>query len=65
VTRARSIRRHRAIGDRDTPQAAPDAPAAGHAGTGETDREPLWAASERPPGAAEKAETVALPACKS
>ena len=26
---------------------------------------PLWATSERPPGAAEEAETVALPACKS
>jgi DNA-directed RNA polymerase specialized sigma24 family protein len=45
VNRARSIR-HRAIGDRDTPQATPDAPAAGHAGTGEMDLEP-WVSALR------------------
>ena len=46
VNRARSIRRHRAIGDRGTPQAAPDAPAAGHTGTGEIDLEP-WVCALR------------------
>jgi DNA-directed RNA polymerase specialized sigma24 family protein len=40
VNRARSIRRHRAAVDRGTPQAAPDAPGAGQAGTGEMDWEP-------------------------
>lgn len=35
VNRARTIGRTRAFGDHDAPQAAPDAPSAGQAGTGE------------------------------
>jgi RNA polymerase sigma factor (sigma-70 family) len=46
VNRVRSIRRYRAISDRGTPQAAPDAPGAGHARTSQMDREP-WVSALR------------------
>lgn len=39
VNRARSVRRDRAIGDREMPQAALDAPGAGHAAPGDLSRE--------------------------
>jgi len=52
VNRARSIRRHRAIGDRGTPQAAPPAPAAGHTSNGGMDLEP-WVSALRTLGDSE------------
>jgi DNA-directed RNA polymerase specialized sigma24 family protein len=46
VNRARSVHRHRVIGDGDTPQAALDAPGAGRAAVGDLGREP-WVCALR------------------
>lgn len=46
VNRARSVRRHRAVGDRKRPPAAPDTPQAGDAAAGDLGQEP-WAGALR------------------
>ena len=50
LNRARSVRRDRVIGERETPQAAPDALGAGHAAADDLGREPWVGALRALPG---------------